>query len=248
MNLQVRRLFHRDELIDVIKMQEAVWTNDIVPLHRLLADVHSGGIILGAYEDSALLGFQYSTPAILRGRVFLWSHMTAVLPTIKGGGVGYQLKLRQRAEALADNYKLIAWTFDPLESLNANLNIGKLGAICSTYTENYYGDLDDILNSGMATDRLKVEWHISDTPLAAGGSDDALSIFVEVPSNIQELKITDKTAAIGWRLKVRQELQTAFADGWAICGFINNGKTATTHQYLLKPRNLLNAEAAPWNA
>ena len=248
MKLQVRRLFFRDELVDIIKMQQTIWTNDIIPLYRLLADVHSGGIILGAYEDSVMLGFQYSTPAILHGRVFLWSHMTAVLPTIKGGGVGYQLKLRQRAEALNDNYKLIAWTFDPLESLNANLNIGKLGAICSTYTENYYGDLADALNDGLATDRLTVEWHIGSAQAANGEWPLVNSKLVDIPSNIQELKRTDKPTAIGWRAKVRQDLQAAFAGGYAICGFVNNGKTAATHQYLLKPRNLLNLEAAPWNA
>jgi len=149
--VQIRRLFNKSELNAVVRMQEIVWETDVVPLHRLLADVHCGGIILGAYDYETLIGFQYSTPAILGDKIFLWSHMTAVLPGIKGGGLGYQLKLRQRQEALAANYRLIAWTFDPLESLNANLNIGKLGAISSSYIENYYGDLDDSLNSGMPT-------------------------------------------------------------------------------------------------
>ena len=247
MAVQIRRLFNKTELNAVVRIQEIVWKNDVVPLHRLLADVHCGGIILGAYDNETLLGFQYSTPAISDGKIFLWSHMTAVLPTIKNHGLGYQLKLRQRQEALAANFRLIAWTFDPLESLNANLNIGKLGAICSTYIENYYGDLDDALNSGMPTDRLMVEWHIRSSQEPNSEWLMVNSKLVDIPSNIQELKKTDKTAAIGWRMKVRKELQAAFADGYAICGFVNNGITAPTHQYLLRQRNLLKVDIAPWH-
>lgn len=244
MDFQIRRLNNREELNDVVAMQEIVWTNDVIPLHRLLSDIHNGGIILGAYQNEQLLGFQYSTPAILNGRSFLWSQMTAVLPEIKGRGLGYKLSLQQREEALRDNFNLVAWTVDPLESLNAFLNIGKLGAICSTYIEDYYGNLDDALNSGMPTDRLKVEWHIGSSGLTIQNSD---PVKIDIPSDIQQLKKDDKAAAMRWRLKVRAELQTAFAAGYAICGFLNNGKSAPVHQYLLRKRNELKVANAPWN-
>ena len=38
---------------------------------------------------------------------------------------------------------LITWTYDPLESKNAHLNIMKLGAVCNTYYRDLYGELRD---------------------------------------------------------------------------------------------------------
>jgi predicted GNAT superfamily acetyltransferase len=55
----------------------------------------------------------------------------------------------------------MTWTYDPLESKNARLNIAKLGAVCNTYIRDYYGTLRDDLNRGLATDRFQVDWWIA---------------------------------------------------------------------------------------
>ena len=52
----------------------------------------------------------------------------------------------------------ITWTYDPLLSRNAYLNISKLGAVCNTYKRDVYGILRDGLNYGVATDRFQVDW------------------------------------------------------------------------------------------
>ncbi len=57
------------------------------------------------------------------------SHMLAALPGPAARGVGYALKLAQRAQALDQGIHLVRWTFDPLVARNAWLNLGKLGAI-----------------------------------------------------------------------------------------------------------------------
>ncbi len=56
---------------------------------------------------------------------------------------------------------LVTWTYDPLESRNANLNIAKLGAVCRTYIVDLYGPLEDGLNAGLPTDRFQVDWRLA---------------------------------------------------------------------------------------
>src|SRR5207245_196426 len=52
--------------------------------------------------------------------------------------------------------------FDPLEGVNASLNIAKLGAVTHKYYPNLYGSsMADGLNSGLPTDRFEVEWWIA---------------------------------------------------------------------------------------
>jgi predicted GNAT superfamily acetyltransferase len=75
--------------------------------------------------------------------------------------VGYALKVAQREAVLNQGVRLITWTYDPLESKNARLNIAKLGAVCNTYIRDYYGELRDDLNRGLATDRFQVDWWVA---------------------------------------------------------------------------------------
>ena len=87
--------------------------------------------------------------------------MTTTLITGCNRGIGLQLKTAQREAVLAQGIELITWTYDPLESRNAYLNIQKLGAICKLYRRNEYGDMLDELNQGMPSDRFEVEWWIN---------------------------------------------------------------------------------------
>jgi predicted GNAT superfamily acetyltransferase len=55
----------------------------------------------------------------------------------------------------------ITWTYDPLLSRNAYLNIARLGAVCSTYRRAEYGDMRDGLNAGLPSDRFQVDWWLN---------------------------------------------------------------------------------------
>jgi predicted GNAT superfamily acetyltransferase len=55
----------------------------------------------------------------------------------------------------------ITWTYDPLLSRNAYLNIAKLGAVCNTYRRSEYGDMRDGLNAGLPSDRFQVDWWVN---------------------------------------------------------------------------------------
>ena len=55
----------------------------------------------------------------------------------------------------------ITWTYDPLISRNAHLNIFRLGAVCSTYLRSTYGHMQDGLNAGLPSDRFQVDWWLN---------------------------------------------------------------------------------------
>jgi predicted GNAT superfamily acetyltransferase len=90
----------------------------------------------------------------------MYSVVNGVAPGYQNRQIGWRLKLAQRKEALRLGIRLVTWTYDPLESRNAWLNIGKLGAICHEYLPDFYGEMTGI-NAGLASDRFYVEWWVT---------------------------------------------------------------------------------------
>ena len=150
----------------VFALERDVWElpsgDDAVPVNLLAASVPHGAILVGAFDEtSRLVGFVYSFPALSGGRLIQWSHMLGVDARHRGGGLGRRLKLEQRARALGQGIQVIAWTFDPLQDLNAAFNLNVLGAESHEYLEDVYGASDSPLHAGAPTDRLAVEWDLS---------------------------------------------------------------------------------------
>jgi predicted GNAT superfamily acetyltransferase len=87
--------------------------------------------------------------------------MTAVSRSLQGSGIGFELKLAQRNEALRQGIPEIAWTFDPLQARNAHFNLRKLGVVAGHYEDNFYGVSSSGLHNGLPTDRLRVSWVLS---------------------------------------------------------------------------------------
>ena len=157
--LTIRSLTTTTELEDVRALESRVWgEKEATPVHQTLTAVKNGGLVLGAFLDEKLIGFQYSFPGFDGTCVYLCSHILAVAPAYRSMGIGAKLKHAQRQESKKKGYSYISWTYDPLESANGYLNIGKLGAVCSTYVENCYGDMNDPLNADLPSDRFVVEW------------------------------------------------------------------------------------------
>ena len=52
------------------------------------------------------------------------------------------------------------WSFDPLESRNAYINLARLGIVVREYVENMYGQTDSPLHRGMTTDRFVALWRL----------------------------------------------------------------------------------------
>ncbi|AGK53943.1 acetyltransferase [Bacillus sp. 1NLA3E] len=160
-NLEIRSLHSVAELEEVRALESKIWgPQDSIPTHQTITSVKNGGLVLGAYVDEQLIAFQYSFPGFNGRNVYLCSHVLATDPHFRSKGIGEKLKIAQREEARKLGYELITWTYDPLESVNGYLNIGKLAAVSSTYIPNCYGEMDDLLNGGIPSDRFLVEWQI----------------------------------------------------------------------------------------
>jgi predicted GNAT superfamily acetyltransferase len=144
-------------------LQAEIWGSlGIAPVHLLLTIAKEGGVVLLAFDDERPIGFAYGFLGLTENnQLKLASHQAGVLPAYQDHGVGYKLKLAQREAALAQNIKLITWTFDPLQGRNAHFNLRKLGAVCKTYIQNLYGDMDDDLNRGLPSDRFRVDWQLT---------------------------------------------------------------------------------------
>jgi predicted GNAT superfamily acetyltransferase len=87
--------------------------------------------------------------------------LLAVHPDWASQGIGFALKRAQWQMVRKQGLDRITWTYDPLLSRNAHLNIARLGAVCSTYLPSEYGEMHDNLNAGLPSDRFQVDWWIN---------------------------------------------------------------------------------------
>jgi predicted GNAT superfamily acetyltransferase len=163
-SLIIRSIERLDEVRLVEELQKEVWgmqDRDVVPLTELVAVRDSGGQLIGAFDGAKLAGFVYGFVAIESGRTVHHSHLLAVEPSYRGADVGYRLKLAQRERVLAQGITRMTWTFDPLQSVNAHFNFGKLGVISDQYRINFYGDQSTSFLHRNGTDRLWVTWPLA---------------------------------------------------------------------------------------
>jgi predicted GNAT superfamily acetyltransferase len=162
--IKIRALDLFEDFEKLLYIQRAVWNHedvDLTPAHQFSVSSRMGAILLGAFVSRELAGFVYSFPAVFAGKFCQHSHLLAVLPEFQGLGLGKTLKWAQREEAVKRGYNLITWTFDPLLTRNANLNLQALGARSRTYFHNFYGLTPSLcLGPGIPTDRLLIEWPI----------------------------------------------------------------------------------------
>ncbi|MBI2841440.1 MAG: GNAT family N-acetyltransferase [Acidobacteria bacterium] len=163
MRFTIRRLHRLDEFKRCEELQKESWgfdDLDIVPAPMFVVGAKYGGIVLGGFEsvNGRMVGFVYSLPAVLEGRSIQYSHMLAVEPEYRRHGIGLQLKIAQGRESVKLGYETIAWTFDPLQARNANLNLHRLGAVTHDYLVNVYGETSSPLHRGLQTDRVLARW------------------------------------------------------------------------------------------
>lgn len=215
------------EMSVCIGLQRRIWNYaeiDIVPEHIFVLAVIAGGQALGAFNGETAVGFSLAIPAVTDKHLHLHSHLVAVLPDYENRGIGCEIKLAQRADAIARGFDLIEWTFDPLQIRNAHFNIAKLGAIVRRYLPDLYGSTTSPLHSNLPTDRLVAEWWISsawvDAVLAnRPKSQNAAADHISLPLNLREICRTEPEKAIAIQSELRQHFQRSLARGNAAVGF-----------------------------
>ena len=159
---------------------------DLLPFRMFVVATKIGGQVLGAFDDGRMVAFCLAIPGLKPdGKVYLHSHMLGVLPEYRNAGIGRQLKLRQRDDALARGIDLIEWTFDPLEIKNAYFNMERLGAIVRRYVRNQYGVSSSPLHGGLADRSLR--GGVVDPRSRASKADEWSSEF-DVPADIAEAR------------------------------------------------------------
>ena len=211
------------EIFDKTWVMDSV--TEITP-NLLQAMVHSGSYLSGAFVDGKCVGAAFAFPATTGG-LHLHSHMTAVLDEYRDQGAGYALKIDQWHWAKKNKYSEISWTFDPLVSRNAKLNLIKLGVDISSYLPNFYGDMPDALNAGDESDRLMVSWKVvGDYPSQRElvSTPKPNDILIQIPADIMAIRSSGKIENLRWRRKVREQFLQAFEKGGQVVGFSANNE------------------------
>ena len=204
-----------------VRLEREVWKSadiDVVPIPLFVVASETGGQVLGAFHENHLVGFTMAIAGWRNRQVFLHSHMTAVRGTHRDRGIGRQLKLFQRADALARGILLIEWTFDPLITKNAYFNFMRLGAIARRYLPNAYGITTSPLHAALPTDRLVAEWHLRSSRVLrilegkrATPSFPKKAVRISLPACLEELK-TANPAKVA---RTQSEIQVKFAHWFA---------------------------------
>ncbi len=166
------------EMQQVENLQRLIWPGsetDVTPLHVLVTVARNGGLVIGAFledgveereeQEPRLIGFVYGFPGLYftpdGPRPKHCSHEMGVHPQYRNLGLGFALKRAQWQMVRRQGLDLITWTYDPLLSRNAHLNIARLGAVGNTYLREVYGEMRDELNVGLPSDRFQVDWWVN---------------------------------------------------------------------------------------
>ena len=100
-DIQIRDLHTIEEFRQVVDLEREIWgytdNADMVGVPVFIFTVHRGAKLIGAFDPAGrMVGFAYAVVGMKAGKPMLWSHMAGVLPEYRGG-LGYRLKLEQRA-------------------------------------------------------------------------------------------------------------------------------------------------------
>ncbi|MDH3944389.1 MAG: GNAT family N-acetyltransferase [Anaerolineae bacterium] len=166
--IEIRLLETPAEMETIERLSLDVWPGsemDVIPAHLLLTIAKNGGIVLGAFEKDRMIAYAFGFLGLhsleSNQEIKHCSHQLGVHPDYQSSGVGFKLKRAQWQLVRQQGLDLITWTYDPLLSLNANLNFAKLGAIANTYLRELYGQMRDGLNIGLPSDRIQMEWWVN---------------------------------------------------------------------------------------
>ncbi|MEU9884408.1 GNAT family N-acetyltransferase [Sphaerisporangium sp. NPDC051011] len=250
--VEVRELREIAEFEGVAALFDAIWktppTAVPITVELMIAFAHSGNYVTGAFDGGRMAGASVGFLAGPPGTT-LHSHVTGAAV---GRGIGYALKLHQRAWALARGLTRITWTYDPLVRRNAHFNITKLGALPEAYLPSFYGRMEDAVNAGDESDRLLAVWPVAeprvvaacardvreparapaDAVMALGERDgrpveergDGQVLLVATPRDVETLRREHPGTAAAWRRAVRASLGGLLDEGARVTGFTAAGE------------------------
>jgi predicted GNAT superfamily acetyltransferase len=162
--ISVRTITEIGDLREAVRLQKIIWgfeDLELLPVRLFVVANRVGGQTMAAFDGEKMVGFLIAVPGIKTdGTHYLHSNMMGVSAEYRNAGVGRQMKLAQREEAMERGIEMIEWTFDPLELKNAFFNMQRLGAVVERYVLNQYGVTSSHLHGGLPTDRCIASWHL----------------------------------------------------------------------------------------
>lgn len=197
--ITIRTLHTVAEMDAAVDLQKIYWGEDmasIVPNHMLLSIARYGGHVHGAFENKRLIGMLIGflgaeisphDQKLARDTLFVMSKRMVVLPEYRGQKVGEYLKLAQRDYAIQHGIELVTWTFDPLLSRNAYLNLHKLGATGQSYEVDYFGA--GASHPTLSADRLTVNWWVSHPQTVARLEEDRAKFDLEAAKIVSQTEL-----------------------------------------------------------
>ena len=239
-SVTIRECISVEDFQQCLDLERAVWKDDdigIMPIRLYMISKACNAPTIGAFDLSGrLVGFVHTMIALMNGRVVYHSHLAAVLEDLRHKDIGFRMKLAQRQHAINAGVPLIVWTFDPLQSRNAHLNINKLGAVIRRYENNYYSEgLSNVFDAGVPSDRVFAEWWVSSPHVQSVLAGNKPSVegqvkTVLIPEDINKVRSSSVDEHRKWRLRVREEFKNALGNGLIVRGF---ERADGTSRYLL---------------
>ena len=236
-DVTIRECVSVEDFRQCIELERAVWRDDdigIMPIRLYLISKACKAPTVGAFDHTGkLVGFVHTMLALMGRQVVYHSHLAAVVEGLRHKDIGFRMKLKQRDFAIEYGIPLIIWTFDPLQSRNAHLNVNKLGAIIRRYEENYYGEgLSAVFDADVPSDRVFAEWWVSaphvEAALAGHRPEVADPTSVIIPEDIQRVREQSVEEHKRWRLRVRADFLRELSKGRIARGFERDPASATS--------------------
>lgn len=241
----VRRVAGLEEYDECVAIQEEIWGvgfRQRVPSAMLMVSQRLSGVCAAAFgPEGRMLGFVFGITGLRDGVLAHWSDLLAVRREAQGDHVGERLKQYQRELCLAVGVRTMYWTFDPLVSRNAHLNLMRLGARASEYVVNMYGtNTGSPLHGALETDRWIAAWDLTQpsrpgAAVASGakgpfavhpsadaalpevtGRPDADSVCIAIPPDHEQLTLAQRAA---WRSATRDALLHYLGHGYEVTRF-----------------------------
>ncbi len=259
--MEIKELDQMPQMHEFAELFATIWGRPGEPpldSSTLQALSHSGNYVAAAYSGNHMVG---GLIGWLGGRpphdLHLHSHILGVLPDTEARGVGFALKQHQRTWCMDRGVTSIEWTYDPLVRRNAHFNLVKLGADAVEYLVNFYGPMDDGINTGEESDRLLIRWTL-DSPKAVHAARgrvelawpvhavealgvtpsgephvvrvDGPFVMVRMPEDIVAIRQTNAALARSWRLALRYVLSDAMSSGYRVAGATRDGRYLLTRR------------------